>query len=65
MSSETSEVKPLKEKIADKLPCPEGDIFSLPTVADLTNMFAEIAQLPGKLEAKLLEMKAEKEKEIA
>ena len=65
MSSETSEVKPLKEKIADKLPCPEGDIFSLPTVADLTNMFNEIAQLPGKLEAKLLEMKAEKEKEIA
>ena len=64
MSSETSEVKPLKEKIADKLPCPEGDIFSLPTVADLTNMFNEIAQLPGKLEAKLLEMKAEKEKEI-
>ena len=65
MSSETSEVKPLSEKIADKLPCPEGDIFSLPTVADLTNMFNEIAQLPGKLEAKLLEMKAEKEKEIA
>ena len=64
MSSETSEVKPLSEKIADKLPCPEGDIFSLPTVADLTNMFNEIAQLPGKLEAKLLEMKAEKEKEI-
>ncbi|SVB60932.1 uncharacterized protein METZ01_LOCUS213786, partial [marine metagenome] len=57
MSSETSEVKPLKEKIADKLPCPVGDIFSLPTVADLTNMFNEIAQLPGKLEAKLLEMK--------
>ena len=65
MSRETSEVKPLSEKIADKLPCPEGDIFSLPTVADLTNMFNEIAQLPGKLEAKLLEMKAEKEKEIA
>ena len=64
MSRETSEVKPLSEKIADKLPCPEGDIFSLPTVADLTNMFNEIAQLPGKLEAKLLEMKAEKEKEI-
>ena len=64
MSSETSEVKPLEEEIPNKLPCPEGDIFSLPTVADLTNMFAEIAQLPGKLEAKILEMKAEKEKEI-
>ena len=64
MSSETSEVKPLEEEIPNKLPCPEGDIFSLPTVADLTNMFAEIAQLTGKLEAKILEMKAEKEKEI-
>jgi hypothetical protein len=71
MSSETStkidpesKVKPLSEEIADKLPCPEGDMFTLPTVADLTNMFAEIAQLPGKLDAKILEMKAEKEKEI-
>ena len=60
-----SKVKSLEEKIADKLPCPVGDIFSLPTVADLTNMFNEIAQLPGKLKAKLLEMKAEKENEIA
>jgi len=65
MSNETSEVKPLEEEIPNKLPCPEGDIFSLPTVADLTNMFAEIAQLPGKLDAKILELKAEKEKEIA
>jgi len=60
-----SEVEPLNESIADKFPCPEGDIFSLPTIADITNAFNEIAQLPGKLDAKLLEMKAEREKEIA
>ena len=65
MSGETSTTASLKEAIPAGFNCPDGDIFSLPTKADLINTFNEIASLPGKLEAKILEMKAEKEKEIA
>ena len=57
-------VVPLEESIPSSFPCPEGDIFSLPTKADLINAFNEIASLPGKLDAKLEEMKAEKREEI-
>ena len=65
MSGETNTTASLKEAIPSGFNCPDGDIFSLPTKADLINTFNEIASLPGKLEAKILEMKAEKEKEIA
>ena len=57
-------VDPLKEQIPSSFPCPEGDIFSLPTKAELINAFNEIASLPSKLHAKLLEMRAEAEAEI-
>ena len=57
-------VQPLQESIPSSFPCPDGDIFSLPTKADLINAFNEIAALPGKLDAKLEEMKAEKREEI-
>jgi hypothetical protein len=53
------------KSIADKFPCPEGDIFSLPTRADITNAFNEIAAIPGELQAKFQENKAKREKEIA
>ena len=65
MSGETNTTESLKEAIPSGFNCPDGDIFSLPTKADLINTFNEIASIPGKLEAKVLEMKAEKEKEIA
>lgn len=65
MSGETNTTASLKEAIPSGFNCPDGDIFSLPTKADLINTFNEIASIPGKLEAKVLEMKAEKEKEIA
>ena len=61
----TTAVAPLEEEISSKLPCPEGTIFDLPTVADITNAFNEIAQLPNKMSSKIEEMKAEKEAEIA
>ena len=60
-----SEVKPLSESIADKFPCPEGDIFDFPTRAEITNSFNEIASIPSKLRGKMLEQKAEREKKIA
>jgi len=60
-----SEVKPLSESIADKFPCPEGDIFDFPTRAEITNAFNEIASIPSKLQGKMLEQKAEREKKIA
>jgi hypothetical protein len=63
--TETSEVKPLEETISDSFPCPEGDIFDLPTKEEIVNAFNEIAALPGKMVGKVQEMKAEKEKEIA
>ena len=53
------------KSIADKFPCPEGDIFSLPTRADITNAFNEIAAIPGELQAQFQEKKAKREKEIA
>ena len=61
----TSEVAPLEPKIPSALACPEGDIFSLPTKEDIVNAFNEIAAIPGQLQAKVQEMKAEREKEIA
>ena len=61
----TSEVQPLEAKIPSALACPEGDIFSLPTKEDIVNAFNEIAAIPGQLQAKVQEMKAEREKEIA
>ena len=59
----TSEVAPLEPKIPSALACPEGDIFSLPTKEDIVNAFNEIAAIPGQLQAKLQEMKAERERE--
>ena len=64
-TSEESKVEPLEETISGSFPCPEGDIFSLPTKDEIVNAFNELASLPGKMVAKVQEMKAEKEKEIA
>ena len=61
----TSEVQPLEAKIPSALACPEGDIFSLPTKEDIVNAFNEIAAIPGQLQGKVQEMKAEREREIA
>jgi hypothetical protein len=58
-------VAPLEPKIPSALACPEGDIFSLPTKEEIVNAFNEIAAIPGQLQAKVQEMKAEREKEIA
>lgn len=55
----------IDKAIADSFPCPEGDIFSLPTRADITNAFNEIAGIPGELVAAVQEKKANREKEIA
>ena len=55
----------VKKSLADKFPCPEGDIFSLPTRADITNVFNEIASIPGELAAQVQGNKAAREKEIA
>tara|TARA_B100000902_G_scaffold205360_1_gene195797 strand:- start:854 stop:2782 length:1929 start_codon:yes stop_codon:yes gene_type:complete len=55
----------IDKAIADSFPCPEGDIFSLPTRADITNAFNEIAGIPGDLVAAVQERKANREKEIA
>ena len=55
----------VKKSLADKFPCPEGDIFSLPTRADITNAFNEIASIPGELAAQVQGNKAAREKEIA
>lgn len=65
MTTPETDVKPVEKEISDNLPCPEGDIFSLPTKADIVNAFNEIAQLPGELAGKVNEMKAEREKRIA
>ena len=64
MTTPDTAVKPLEKEISDNLPCPEGDIFSLPTKAEIINAFNEIAQLPGELFGKIGEMRAEREKEI-
>ena len=61
----TSEVQPVEAKIPSALACPEGDIFSLPSKEDIVNAFNEIAAIPGQLQGKVQEMKAEREKEIA
>ena len=58
-------VQPVEAKIPSALACPEGDIFSLPSKEDIVNAFNEIAAIPGQLQAKVQEMKAEREKEIA
>tara|TARA_Y100000996_G_scaffold395590_1_gene360955 strand:- start:2107 stop:4041 length:1935 start_codon:yes stop_codon:yes gene_type:complete len=55
----------VEKTIADSFPCPEGDLFSLPTRADITNAFNEIAGIPGELVASVQERKANREKEIA
>ena len=60
-----SEVEPLEAEIPSALACPEGDIFSLPTKDEIVNAFNEMAAIPGQMQAKVQEMKAEKEKEIA
>jgi hypothetical protein len=53
------------KSLADSFPCPEGDIFTLPTRADITNAFNEIASMPGELTASFEESKSKREKEIA
>jgi hypothetical protein len=63
--TETSDVKPVEAEIPSALACPEGDIFSLPTKDEIVNAFNEMAAIPGQMQAKVQEMKAEKEKEIA
>jgi len=60
-----TEVAPLEEEISDSFPCPEGDIFSLPTKDEIVNAFNDILELPGKMMGKLQEKKAEREKRIA
>ena len=55
----------IETAIADSFPCPEGDLFSLPTRAEITNAFNEIAGIPGELVAAVQERKANREKEIA
>lgn len=51
-------------EIPTAIVCPEGDIFDLPSKADLVNALNSIGSLPMKLRAAFLEEKAEKEKEI-
>ncbi len=63
--TETSEVKPVEAEIPSALACPEGDIFSLPTKDEIVNAFNQMAAIPGQMQGKVLEMKAEKKKEIA
>ena len=54
----------LKLDIPTGLVCPEGDIFSLPTKAELVNALNDIVSIPAKVRAQFLEHKAEKEAEI-
>ena len=56
--------EPAKIEVPTMIPCPEGDIFSIPTKADLVNAFSKIGQIPSKLEAKLLEFRSGTEREI-
>ena len=60
-----TKAKAIDTEIADKFPCPEGDIFDFPTRAEITQAFNDIASIPGKLQGKMLEQKAEREKKIA
>ena len=62
---EAKKEEAVKKTLADSFPCPEGDIFSLPTRADITNAFNEIASIPGELAAQIEGNKAAREKEIA
>ena len=55
----------IEKAIADSFPCHVGDLFSLPTRAEITNAFNEIAGIPGELVAAVQERKANREKEIA
>ena len=64
-AEEAAKEETVKKSLADKFPCPEGDIFSLPTRADITNAFNEIASIPGELAAQVQGNKAAREKEIA
>ena len=50
---EAKKEEAVKKTLADSFPCPEGDIFSLPTRADITNAFNEIASIPGELAAQI------------
>ena len=54
----------LKLDIPTGLVCPEGDIFTLPTKAELVNALNDIVSIPAKVRAQFLEHKAEKEAEI-
>ena len=63
--TETSEVKPVEAEIPSALACPEGDIFSLPTKDEIVNAFNQMAAIPGQMKGKVLEMKAERKREIA
>ena len=47
------------------LVCPEGDIFTFPSKADLVNALNDIVSIPAKLKAAVLDYKAEQEKEIS
>lgn len=60
----TESVEPTKIDVPLALPCPEGDIFTLPTKADIVNALTSIGQIPSKLEAKLLEFRTGTEREI-
>ena len=62
---EAKKEESVKKNLADSFPCPEGDIFTLPTRADITNAFNEIASIPGELAAQVEGNKAAREKEIA
>ena len=55
----------IEKAIADSFPCPEGDLFSLPTRAEITNAFNEIAGIPGELVAAVQDRKANREKDIS
>ena len=65
MTLQETAVKALDEEISDSFPCPEGDIFSLPTKDEIVNAFNDILELPGKMMGKLKEKKVEREKRIA
>ena len=64
MTTPETAVEPLDKEISDNCPCPEGDIFSLPTKAEIVNAFNQIFALPGELFAKLQEIETERRKRI-
>lgn len=42
-------------QVPSSFPCPPGDLFSLPTRADLINLMNEIGKIPGEITAFILE----------